>query len=442
MMALRFRWTFAFLAMLPLAATSAQAQYGYDYGRDPYAAHDPYYDNQDMGDVRRFIDEDGRIVTVDPYGRVVSIEEPARRAPPPGAVLEGPAERYDPYGNFGTGPSDSMPLPPAGASQRAGIPPVDNTYTGSVNPAQQAMPAPGQPMIETNPAPAVAGPTGRNAKAEVAALQVILDRAGVSPGVIDGRMGSNVNKAVAAYHEMTGRLLDATSPQALLEELYATGGPAVVSYEITNDDVSGPFVASIPSDYAEKATMPAMSYERVSEMLAERFHMDEAYLKEINPGADFTRPGTVLRVMDTGSNVKTPVARVVADKGREQVRAYDEYGRLVVAYPATIGSSATPSPTGTHTVARIALNPNYTYNPKINFQQGNNTGVLTIPPGPNGPVGSVWIALSKPTYGIHGTPEPSQIGKTNSHGCIRLTNWDAQELAKLVKPGVTVEFHD
>ena len=170
--------------------------------------------------------------------------------------------------------------------------------------------------------------------------------------------------------------------------------------------------------------------------------MDEAYLKEINPGADFSRPGTILRVMDTGSNVKTPVARVVADKGREQVRAYDEYGRLVVAYPATIGSSATPSPTGTHTVARIALNPNYTYNPKINFQQGNNTGVLTIPPGPNGPVGSVWIALSKPTYGIHGTPEPSQIGKTNSHGCIRLTNWDAQELAKLVKPGVTVEIHD
>ena len=93
-------------------------------------------------------------------------------------------------------------------------------------------------------------------------------------------------------------------------------------------------------------------------------------------------------------------------------------------------------------MARIALNPNYTYNPKINFQQGNNTGVLTIPPGPNGPVGSVWIALSKPTYGIHGTPEPSQIGKTNSHGCIRLTNWDAQELAKLVKPGVTVEIHD
>ncbi|WP_083507861.1 L,D-transpeptidase [Aureimonas frigidaquae] len=411
-----------------------------------YPQNDPYYESQDIGEVRRFIDEEGRIVTVDPYGRVVSIEEPARGAPPPGAVLEGRAE-YDPYGQYGgagggRSPAaiDSMPRPPAGASQRAGLPPIDDTYTGSVQQPQPAMPAPGQPMIETNPAPPVAGPSGRNAKAETAALQVILDRAGISPGVIDGRLGSNVNKAVAAYYEMTGRQIDATNPQALLEELYATGGPAVIQYEITNEDVSGPFVASIPSDYAEKALLPAMSYQRVSEMLAERFHMDEGYLKEINPGADFSRPGTILKVMDVGRNVTTPVTRIIADKGREQVRAYDEAGRLVVAYPATIGSSATPSPSGVHTVARVALDPNYTYNPKINFQQGQNTSVLTIPPGPNGPVGSVWIALSKPTYGIHGTPEPSQIGKTNSHGCIRLTNWDARELAKLVKSGVTVEF--
>ncbi len=135
-----------------------------------------------------------------------------------------------------------------------------------------------------------------------------------------------------------------------------------------------------------------------------------------------------------------PVTSIVADKYQKQVRAYDAAGKLVVAYPATIGSSDTPSPSGTHTVARVALNPDYTYNPNINFKQGENHDILKIPPGPNGPVGSVWIALSKPTYGIHGTPEPSKIGKTESHGCVRLTNWDAQELAKLVKPGVTVEF--
>ena len=129
-------------------------------------------------------------------------------------------------------------------------------------------------------------------------------------------------------------------------------------------------------------------------------------------------------------------------RGREQVRAYDSAGRLVAAYPATIGSSDTPSPSGTVTVERIAFDPEYTYNPKINFRQGANDKILRIPPGPNGPVGSIWIALSKPTYGIHGTPEPSRIGKTNSHGCVRLTNWDADELARMVKPGVTVEFID
>ena len=136
------------------------------------------------------------------------------------------------------------------------------------------------------------------------------------------------------------------------------------------------------------------------------------------------------------------MAKILADKGRKQVLAYDANGILIAAYPASIGSADTPSPSGTVTVERIALNPGYTYNPKINFQQGTNNKVLTLQPGPNGPVGTVWIALSKPTYGIHGTPEPSKIGRTQSHGCIRLTNWDATELAKMVKPGVTVEFID
>ena len=134
------------------------------------------------------------------------------------------------------------------------------------------------------------------------------------------------------------------------------------------------------------------------------------------------------------------VARIEADKGLRQVRAYDAGGTLIVAYPATIGSEDNPSPSGTHTVEGVAPMPDYTYNPKINFQQGENTEVLTIPPGPNGPVGSMWIDLSEPTYGIHGTPEPSLIDKTGSHGCVRLTNWDAEELAGMVEPGVVVEF--
>ncbi|MEC9462166.1 MAG: L,D-transpeptidase, partial [Pseudomonadota bacterium] len=176
------------------------------------------------------------------------------------------------------------------------------------------------------------------------------------------------------------------------------------------------------------------------EMLAERFHMDEGYLRELNPGVDFSIPGTTIKVVEPGPVKKGNVARIVANKGLKQVFAYGEDGSLIAAYPASIGSADTPSPSGTVTIERIALDPGYTYNPKVNFQQGNNTKVLQIPPGPNGPDGTVWLALSKPTYGIHGTPEPSKIGRTQSHGCIRLTNWDATELAKMVKAGVTVEF--
>ena len=175
-------------------------------------------------------------------------------------------------------------------------------------------------------------------------------------------------------------------------------------------------------------------------MLAERFHLDEDYLRLLNPGVDFGRPGTIIKVPNLATPLKGKVAKIVADKSGERVRVYGEDDELIAVYPATIGSQSTPSPSGTHTVERVALDPVYTYNPEINFKQGDNDEILTIPPGPNNPVGEVWIALSKPTYGIHGTPEPDQIGKTNSNGCIRLTNWDARELAGMVEPGVTVEF--
>ncbi|MBB3952031.1 L,D-transpeptidase [Aureimonas jatrophae] len=437
------------LAVAPVASAGAQ---GYD----------PYYQDYGPG-TESFVDDNGNIVTVDVYGRVIAVERPrerrgaarndgdplvleGRRADtPPGGEYGLPGDDYQ----FGTDPFD-QPIARQSLPAPGGFP--DGTTTGSIETEpfpsgdgsyQPSVPATreGTTIPENNPAPKIAGPRGKNAKAEIAALQVILDRSGVSPGVIDGRLGTNVDKAVAAYTEMTGRTIDTTNPQALLEELDITGGPAVTSYEITNEDLNGPYVASIPDDYGHKALLPAMSYTRVTEMLAERFHMDEEYLKEINPGADFDRPGTILKVMNTGTNVTgAQITRIVADKGREQVRAYDATGHLVVAYPSSIGSTSTPSPSGTVEVARIAFDPNYTYNPKLNFKQGENDKVLTIPPGPNGPVGTIWIALSKPTYGIHGTPEPSKIGKTNSHGCVRLTNWDATELAKLVTPGVTVEF--
>jgi len=281
----------------------------------------------------------------------------------------------------------------------------------------------------------------RYGREKMTALQVVLDRAGFSPGVIDGKWGSNVANAMAAWKEARGenRLANAA---ALDQELQKTGGAALFNYTLTVADVSGPFAAAIPVDYARKAQLERLAFTSVEEKIAEKFHMSEAYLRELNPGKNFRKSGTRIRVAAPGTVARNKVHYIVADKSREQVRAYNRNGGLVTAYPATIGSASTPSPSGTHSVERIALNPNYTYNPKINFKQGDNDKILTIPPGPNGPVGSVWIALSKPTYGIHGTPNPDTIGKTNSHGCIRLTNWDAQELAKLVTKGVTVEFKE
>lgn len=302
---------------------------------------------------------------------------------------------------------------------------------------------PEEPEVVT-PAPAEPGvdPSllGNGASEEVAKIQILLDRVGLSPGVIDGRMGDNVNKAISAYRTKTGQALRTYDAVAITTALAETGGEAFTDYTITAVDAAGPYVASVPADYGEKAKLDRLSFTSVPEMLAERFHMDERYLKALNPGVNFDRPGTVIRVANTGAALEAEVSRIIADKGQKQVRAYDVSGRLLVAYPATIGSGDTPSPTGTVTVERIAFDPEYTYNPKINFKQGENHDVLTIPPGPNGPVGSIWIALSKPTYGIHGTPEPSKIGKTYSHGCVRLTNWDAAELAKMVSEGVTVEF--
>lgn len=405
-------------------------------------------------EVEIFYDGRGNRVLVDPYtGKVIAVQPPEtrynrqalrrelrRQQLQQGGYFEGPAD--------GGYYSDDMPAEPSDpyANDNYSDPYVYPEGEGSRVITRGSLPEPqygeqaaidtGSTIIERPLEPSIAVKGREN----VAALQILLDRAGASPGVIDGRFGSNVDKALVAYREITGTNLRSTDAEGIAKALAESGGDAFASYVITPEDAAGPFVASVPADYSEKAKLERMSFTSVTEMLAERFHMDEDYLKALNPEANFNRPGTIVKVANFGQLVSTPVARIVADKAQKQVLAYDETGRLVAAYPATIGSSDTPSPTGIHAVSRIALDPNYTYNPKINFKQGENDKVLTIPPGPNGPVGSVWIALDKPTYGIHGTPDPSKIGKTESHGCVRLTNWDARELAKIVKPGVPVEF--
>lgn len=410
------------------------------------------------GDYDVFYDGRGNRVIVDPYtGKVVAVQPPQTRFDRRALRLRERQRRFDSY-------SDDDYLPPDGGydgyeDPDAGLPPASEDDYGNAFPdepmqpgATQEQPAiRRQPLNEASVEPVAPGgsaktlvdpSTSLGAREDIAALQILLDRAGASPGVIDGRFGSNVDKALIAYREITGTNLKSTDTEAIKEALAASGGDAFASYTITPEDVAGPYVASIPEDYGQKAQLERMSYTSVTEAIAERFHMDETYLKALNPGINFNRPGSIVKVANFGRLVATPVARILADKHRKQVFAYDARGELVAAYPATIGSTDTPSPSGTHAVSRIAFDPNYTYNPNLNFKQGENNKILTIPPGPNGPVGSIWIALDKPTYGIHGTPEPSKIGKTESHGCIRLTNWDAAELARLVKPGVMVEFAD
>lgn len=292
-------------------------------------------------------------------------------------------------------------------------------------------------QILIRPAPAVTPEDVRLPDPAIVRLQILLDRTGTSPGVIDGFGGENVQKAVMAFESMHGLPVDGVLDAEVIKAL-ETGGPVVGHYAIVPEDVAA-IVPPIPEDYAEKAKRDFLGYESVAEEIAERFHMDVDLLEALNPGTAY-RAGDVVFVAAFGPNQSGKVAHIEADKSLRQVRAYDASGQLLVAYPATIGSTETPSPTGTHVVQGIATMPDYTYNPEVNFQQGDNTEVLKIPPGPNGPVGTIWIDLSKPTYGIHGTPEPSLIDKVASHGCVRLTNWDAEELAKMVEAGVTVEF--
>jgi lipoprotein-anchoring transpeptidase ErfK/SrfK len=268
-------------------------------------------------------------------------------------------------------------------------------------------------------------------------LQVLLDRAGANPGVIDGVAGENVTRAIRGFEEISGLEVDGIMTPDLWERLRSPE-PVAVTYTITPQDLEK-MVESIPQDYAEMAKMEWLGFTSGAEALAEKFHMDQNSLVSLNPFARFII-GENIVVMNPGEQAAVEVTRIVADKANERLVIYGEGDRPVIVYPATIGNDSTPSPKGTHEVKGVAIFPTYAYNPDVNFQQAANSEKLTIPAGPNGPVGATWIDLSEPTYGIHGTPDPSKISKTASHGCVRLTNWDAAELAKLVKPGTIVTF--
>jgi lipoprotein-anchoring transpeptidase ErfK/SrfK len=338
---------------------------------------------------------------------------------------------------------------------------IASTSTSAVQPS----PAEGRPV-----AAAAADP-------DLAALQlqVMLDRAGFSPGVIDGRMGTNTERALALYQQHRG-------------DSVPEGIPPLAMYTISDADTEGPFTTDVPADLMAQASLPALGYRSVLEQLAERFHATPELLQQLNPGAAFAageliqvpnveplvvpsetvhigpgdvKPDTVPRPQGTtgarqagdrpshaeplsgvpDAVLSRPDVVVMVIESQSLLTVTDTVsGQLVFAAPVSTGSEHDRLPVGEWTVTAIQLNPVFHYNPKLFWDADPSHSNARIPPGPNNPVGLVWIDLDKAHYGIHGTPEPAAIGRTQSHGCVRLTNWDAVRLAGLVKPGTKAVF--
>ena len=340
--------------------------------------------------------------------------------------------------------------------------------------------APADPMVSNDDPAATPPPEDR--PRPLMQAQVVLDRLGFTPGVIDGKMGMSTVNAIKGFQEAQGMAitgeLDEPTVQALVQWKHIPATRVVtIPAEFANDS----FV-TIPKEREDQAKLDRMGYASLAEKITERFHTTEEVLAELNPqlaaasspaaqtssadsaspaiayragmqirvpniGADRFDPAAVkdpkwaetLRLLGVGTN-QPAAARIEVDKSDQVLRAFDEQGKLIAQFTATMGSSQFPLPLGTWKILSVGHNPPWQYDPALLANADKSDPKLEIPPGPNSPVGVVWIDLSKEHYGIHGTDEPSRIGRTESNGCIRLTNWDAARLAQMVKPGIEAVF--